>query len=125
MPTRVVITTGETNKSTLEEISSESGKTNTVKPKAVKKLTAKNRKKKCISLKWKKVSKSTGYEIQYALDKKYKKSKKIKSTLKLSYTLKKLKKNKTYYVRVRAYVISDGKKVTGSWSKTKKVKIKK
>ena len=37
----------------------------------------------------------------------------------------KLKKNRPYYVRVRAYVICNGKKVNGSWSRTKKVGIKK
>ena len=38
----------------------------------------------------------------------------------------KLKKNKTYYVRVRAFVYNDNyKKVYGAWSKVKKVKIKK
>ena len=148
-PTTVATTTevdtGKINKPALEETSSESiktttkgsseliadtpanknKKTNAIKPKAVKKLTAKNSKKKCISLKWKKVSKSNGYEIQYALDKKYKRDKRKKSTYKLSYMIKKLKKNRTYYVRVRAYVICNGKKVNGSWSRTKKVGIKK
>ena len=40
-------------------------------------------------------------------------------------TLKKLKK-KTYYIQVRAYVVKSGNvKVTGNWSKIKKVKNKK
>lgn len=33
------------------------------------------------------------------------------------YTAKKLKKNKTYYVRVRAYRVQAGNKVYGKWSK--------
>lgn len=46
--------------------------------------------------------------------------------LKTIYSFKKLKKNKYYYVRVRAYVYnSNHKKVYGSWSAVKKVKIKK
>ena len=95
-----------------------------VKPKKVQKLTAKNVKKKRVSLKWRKVIKAKGYQIQYALDRKFKKSRKTKNTSKTSYTIKKLKKKKTYYIRVRAYVINNGKKVYGSWSKTKKIKIK-
>ena len=40
-------------------------------------------------------------------------------------TLKKLKK-KTYYIQVRAYVVRSGNvKVTGDWSKIKKVKVRK
>ena len=42
-----------------------------------------------------------------------------------AYPSKKLKKKKTYYVRVRAYTLSNGKKVYGKWSSVKKVKIKK
>ena len=71
-----------------------------------------------------------GYEVQYSLNKKFKKAKTktvdIKKTKKLSLTIKKLKKSKTYYVRVRAYATdASGKKVPGKWSKTKKVKIRK
>ena len=74
--------------------------------------------------KWKKASNADGYQIQYALNKKFKKakSKTVKST---SVTIKKLKKKKTYFVRVRAYKAVDGKKVYGKWSSVKKVKIKK
>ena len=96
----------------------------TEKPKTITKLTAKNIKKKRISLKWKKVTKAKGYQIQYALDRKFKKSKKTKNISKSSYVIKKLKKKKTYYIRVRAYVIINGKKVYGNWCKAKKIKIK-
>ena len=40
-------------------------------------------------------------------------------------TIKKLTKKKTYYVRVRAYKVINGKKYYCKWSKTNKVKIKK
>lgn len=65
-----------------------------------------------------------GYQIQYATNKKFKKAKKktVKSTF---VTLKKLKKKKTYFIRIRAYKIADGKKVYGKWSSVKKVKVKK
>ena len=44
------------------------------------------------------------------------------STTKL--TVKKLKKKKKYYVRMRSYKMVNGKKVYSSWSKTKTVKTK-
>jgi hypothetical protein len=45
---------------------------------------------------------------------------------KTSYTVAKLKKGKTYYVRVRAYKVdSTGAKVYGKWSSVKHVKITK
>ena len=93
-------------------------------PKTITKLTAKNVKKKRISLKWQKVAKVKGYQIQYAFDRKFKKSRKTKNTSKTSYTIKKLKKKKTYYIRVRAYAVINGKKMYGNWSKTKKIKVK-
>mgnify|MGYP001059784882 CR=1 FL=1 len=73
---------------------------------------------------WKKLTNVSGYQIQYAPNKKLKKAKRktVKST---SVTIKKLKKKKTYFVRVRAYKLVDGKKVYGKWSAVKKVKIKK
>lgn len=73
---------------------------------------------------WKKLTNISGYQIQYAPNKKFKKAKRktVKST---SVTIKKLKKKKTYFVRVRAYKLVDGKKVYGKWSAVKKVKIKK
>ena len=40
-------------------------------------------------------------------------------------TLKKLKKKKTYFIRVRAYENVNGKNVYGKWSSVKRVKIKK
>lgn len=84
----------------------------------------KNIKGRKLTAKWKKVKNADGYQIQYAPNKKFKKakSKTVKST---SITLKKLKKKKTYFVRVRAYKVTDGKKVYGKWSTGKKVKIKK
>ena len=42
-----------------------------------------------------------------------------------SKNIKKLKKKKTYYFRVRAYRLEGTKKVYGAWSNMKKIKIKK
>ena len=77
-----------------------------------------------VTLSWKKVTGAKGYQIQYALNKKFKKKKNIQ-TKKTKYTIKKLKKKKTYYIRVRAYKMNGKKKVYGKWSTVKKVKIKK
>ena len=88
--------------------------------------SAKNSKSKQILLKYKKVSGAKGYEISYSTDKKFKKAVTKKNTAKTSYTISKLKKGKTYYVRIRAYKVdSTGKKVYGKYSSVKKVKVSK
>lgn len=73
---------------------------------------------------FKKVSKATSYEVQYATNKNFKSAKKV-TAKKTTVTLSKLSKNKTYYVRVRAAAKSGSKKVYSAWSATKSVKIKK
>ena len=89
-------------------------------------ISAKNNKSKQIALKYKKVSGAKGYEISYSTDKKFKKSVTKKTTSRTSCNLTKLKKGKTYYVRVRAYKKdSAGKKVYGSYSKAQKIKVTK
>ena len=83
--------------------------------------------KKAVSVEWKKVSGVSGYEIQLATDKKFKKNKKtvnIKKQKTTKTTIKKLKAKKKYYVRIRTYKIVNGKKVYSSWSKVKSVKTK-
>ena len=99
------------------------------KIKAPKKTSIKKVKgaKKAISVTWKKVSGVKGYQIQVATDKKFKKNKKtvtVKKQKTTKTTVKKLKANKKYYVRVRTYKIANGKKVYSSWSKVKSVKTK-
>lgn len=96
------------------------------KPGATKLLSLKNAKGKKISVKCKKVKKADGYEIAYSTSKKFKKSTPTVTTKKPQATIKKLKKGKTYYVRVRAYNIdSTGSKIGGAWTAAKKVKVKK
>lgn len=99
----------------------------TTKGKALKKtvLKVKAKKKKAV-LSWKKVSGAKGYQIQYSLHKKFKKAKKItikKARLK-KYTVRKLKKGKTYYFRIRAYKTEDEMKIYGAYSRIKSRKIK-
>ena len=96
------------------------------KPKSVSSKTVKAAKK-AISVEWKKVSGVKGYQVQVATDKKFKKNKKtvtIKKQKTTKTTVKKLKAKKKYYVRVRTYIIVNGKKVYSSWSKIKTVKTK-
>ena len=77
-----------------------------------------------IKINIKKVKGVTGYQIKYSTNKKLKKAKTV-TTKSVKKTLKKLKK-KTYYIQVRAYVVKSGNvKVTGDWSKIKKVKVRK
>ena len=59
------------------------------------------------------------------MNKKFTKKKKSKLTAKAKFTVKKLKKKRTYYFRVRAYKLNGKTKVYGKWSKVKKVKVKK
>ena len=67
-----------------------------------------------------KVNGAKKYQIQYSLKKNFKSAKKVTSK-KTTATIKKLKKGKKYYVRVRVY---NSSKETGDWSKTKTVKAK-
>lgn len=77
-----------------------------------------------IKINIKKVKGVTGYQIKYSTNKKLKKAKTV-TTKSVKKTLKKLKK-KTYYIQVRAYVVKSGNvKITGDWSKIKKVKVRK
>lgn len=69
------------------------------------------------------MSGAAGYEVQYSVNKQFKKKTK-KTGSSVSFTLKRLKK-KTYYIRVRAYDMENGKKVYSKWSSVKKVKVKK
>ncbi len=85
---------------------------------------SKNKKGRKLVVRWNTVKGAKGYQLQYALNKKFKKKKSVQ-TKKTKYTIKKLKKKKTYYIRVRAYKMNGKKKVYGKWSTVKKVKIKK
>lgn len=68
----------------------------------------------------------SGYQVQYALKKNFKKGKKTLniSSYYASTTATGLKKKKVYYVRVRSYVTVNGQTIYGAWSKVKKVKTK-
>ena len=63
---------------------------------------------------WKSLAGASGYKVQYATNKKFKGAKTVKNS-KNKATLTKLKKGKTYYVRVQAYTKVSGKKYTNKW----------
>ncbi len=81
-------------------------------------------KKNAIKASWKKGFGAIGYEVQFSTSKKFTK-KSTKTTKKMKFTIKKLNSNKKYFVRVRAYSVTNGKKTYGKWSKTMNVKTKK
>lgn len=93
------------------------------KPTKVTNLTVKKCGKKKLRVSWKKQMVS-GFQVQYALNKKFRKNKKKKVTSFTSIVLRKLKRNKIYYVRVRAYKKINGKKIYGVWSKVRKCRVK-
>lgn len=95
--------------------------------KAPSKPTLKNSKSKQMTVTIKKVSGAAGYQVTYSTDKKFKKKVTKKDITKNTLTIKKLKKNTTYYVKVKAYKKdSAGKKVYSSkFSTVSNLKIKK
>lgn len=83
-----------------------------------------NKKGKKAYIKWKKNSKSTGYQIKYVTGKSKAKIVKASSKAKTK-TISKLKKGKTYKVRIRSYKKVSNVTYYSAWSKQKSVKIKK
>lgn len=117
--------TGSSSENNKVNTGSTTGESTIARPAKVKGLKLKNQKRKASKISFSKVTGAAGYQIQYALNKKFTKNKKSKYIKKTSYTVKKLKKKKTYYFRIRAYKLNGKKKVYGKWSSVKKVKIKK
>lgn len=88
-----------------------------IKP-AKAQLTSVTMKNSTLNVEWKKLD-CTGYEIIYTTDRKFKKglkTVKIKNSNTTKKAIKKLKKGKKYYVKVRAYAVNNGKKLYGSKS---------
>ena len=99
----------------------------TVDPAGTTLTTAKNLSGRKAQITWKKNRYVTGYEIQYSVNKNFRSGSKktVSGVSKTKYTLTKLQKNKTYYVRIRTYKKSGTKKYYSSWSKVKAVRIRK
>lgn len=98
----------------------------TINPKgtSIKKLTAQ---KKAFKVQYnKQATETTGYQVQYSTNSKFKSAKTatISKNKTTSTTIKKLSKKKKYYVKVRTYKTVSGKKYYSGWSKVKTVKTK-
>lgn len=98
-------------------------------PKKTKVTSLTSPKVKKLKVKYKKVAGVTGYQIKYSTSKKFTKKTTgtvtVKGAGKLSKTIGKLKKGKTYYVKVRTYKTVKGTKYYSGYTAVKKVKIKK
>ena len=82
-------------------------------------------KNKTIKVNWKKDKKISYYQVMYSTNKNMSKAKTVKvAKNKTSYTIKKLKKGKVYYIRVRAVKTWNKKNYIGELSAKKKVKCK-
>lgn len=84
---------------------------------AIKSVKAAKGKK--LAVKWAKDKRASGYQIQVSAAKNFKKSMKSQRTSKTSYTFKKLKAGKKYYVRLRSYKKVGKETLYGPWSKVK------
>ena len=95
------------------------------KVKTVSKITVKKSGSRKAKVSWSKVSNVKGYRIAYSTNRSFKNnSTKYKTTKATKITLTKLTKNKTYYVKVCAYKVVDGKRVYGTYSSVKKITLK-
>ncbi len=85
-----------------------------------------SKKKGQLIIRWKKKQRIGGYEIQYGTQKTFKqaKTKKIPGKGKTGIILKKLKRKRTYYVRMRSWKKVRGRYIYGGWSKACKIKVK-
>lgn len=78
-----------------------------------------------VKVEWKKDSKASGYQVLYSTNKNMKKAKTVDCAKRdTTATIKKLKKDKTCYVKVRAYKTIDGKKYYGAYSDKMSAKVK-
>ena len=80
-------------------------------------LSAKKAVKRGIYVSWYPEKNVSGYEIQYSMNKKFRNAKimRVTGAKKENITLKGLKPGKKYYIRIRAYKKTGGKKYNGIW----------
>ena len=77
-----------------------------------------------IIIKWKKDSKVSGYQLQYAKNKNFYYSRTANISKKAtSATLRHAGKGSRYYIRIRGYKTIKGTKYYGAWSKVKSCKV--
>ena len=97
-------------------------------PAKAKLTSVKSHYKKRVLVKWNADLLSNGYDLQVSLSKSFKKASTATYTTKhrnkASAVIKKLTSRKTYYFRIRAYKMVNGKKLAGAWSKTLNATVK-
>ena len=100
----------------------------TVKPTKTTLSSVESNKSKTLTIKWKKNTSGSGYQIYYSTTKDFSKNTKsvtIKKQGTVSATITGLSGNKTYYVKIRAFKTVGDTKYYGAWSSVKSKKTKK
>lgn len=131
--TKDMTTTGNDVHPTTGSVKPTQNPTSVIKPATVKvvkssvKKAVKKKNAKKVKIKIKKVTKVTGYKIQFSKKKNFKKVLLSKKVKKISFNIisTKLKKANKLYVRVKVYRVVSGKTYESGWSNAKKVKITK
>ena len=119
--TIIITTTGEKNYFSMDLVRL----TITVRPINTQKLTLKSSARGKMTVSWSTAKSVSGYEIQYSRSKKMKNAQSLTIKGKTTQvTLKNLAKKKNYYVRIRTYKTTNGKKYYSTWSTVKTVKVK-
>lgn len=101
-------------------------KTFKIFPKTVSLKSVVSQKSRIFKATWKKDSAVSGYEVLYSINKNFtsSKTKNVSRGTAVSALVTNLPSGKTYYVKVRAYKTVSGKKIYGSYSSVKPIKIK-
>lgn len=121
--TKAEVTTAKEEATTASATTTAAAVKKPAKAKVKSVVRTKTNKKMKITIK--KQSGVNGFQVKYSTSKKFKaKVTKKVFVLKRTKMIKGLKANKKYYVRVRAYTLSGGKKIYGKWSKITTVKVK-
>ena len=119
--TIIITTTGEKNYFSMDL----ARLTITVRPINTQKLTLKSSARGKMTVSWSTAKSVSGYEIQYSRSKNMKNARSLTMKGKTTQvTLKNLAKKKNYYVRIRTYKTTNGKKYYSTWSTVKTVKVK-
>lgn len=119
--TIIITTTGEKNYFSMDL----ARLTITVRPINTQKLTVKSSARGKMTVSWSTAKSVSGYEIQYSRSKNMKNARSLTMKGKTTQvTLKNLAKKKNYYVRIRTYKTTNGKKYYSTWSTVKTVKVK-
>ena len=111
------------NIETTNKTPTNNGITKNTKKTSIKSIKSK---KKSLKVSWKRVAGVNGYQLQYSRKKSMKGAKlvTIKKATTVSKKIKKLKKKKKYYLRIRTFILIKGKKLYSPWSAIKAKKTK-